>query len=107
MSVEEIDRAAAAIPLPPARIGASPERQRDYRMGRYCAQRALEQIGVLRFVPGVNDNGGPLWPPGTVGSITHAMGFASAAVAPRARCLGIGLDLEPIGSLEKTHAVAE
>ena len=106
MHVEETERAAAAIPLPPARMAASPEQQRDYRAGRYCAQLALEQIGVSKFVPGVNENGGPAWPADTVGSITHAMGLVSAAVAPRWRGVGIGLDLEPIGSLGKAHALA-
>jgi enterobactin synthetase component D len=107
VSVEENDGAASTIPLPPARIFTSSERQRHYRVGRYCALLALEQIGVPKFVPGANENGGPLWPPGTVGSITHAMGFASAAVALRSRCQGIGLDLEPIRSLEKAEVLAE
>lgn len=106
MYVEETEPAAAQIPLPPAWMIAPAERQRDYRAGRYCAQLALEQIGLQKYICGVSEYGGPAWPAGAVGSITHAMGLVSAAVAPRWRCIGIGLDVEPIGSLDKAQAVA-
>jgi len=107
MSVEESDQMASTIPLPSTRTSSPRERQRDYRVGRYCAMLALEQIGVPRFIPGANEHGGPLWPPGTVGSITHAMGFASAAVALRSRCQGIGIDFEPVRSFERAEALAQ
>ena len=38
--------------------------------------------------------GSPLWPESLVGSITHTQGFASAAVAPRTDCAGLGIDSE-------------
>lgn len=106
MYVEETEPAASAIPLPPAWMTAPPDRQRDYRAGRHCAQLALAQIGVPKCIPGVSEQGGPAWPAGAVGSITHALGLVSAAVAPRWQCRGIGLDVEPIRSLDKAHALA-
>src|SRR6516162_2086557 len=78
--LDEIDAAAAGIALPPPYRIASPERQRVYRAGRYCAQLALEQLGLTRVIPGALENGGPEWPIGVIGSITHAMTIASAAV---------------------------
>jgi enterobactin synthetase component D len=104
--VNETEDAAAAIPLPPAWQSASPERQRDYRAGRYCAQLALEQLGISRCIPDVTEHGAPLWPAGTVGSISHTHGLVSAAAAVRKRCLGLGLDVESIASLDKAHALA-
>ena len=104
--VEEADDAAAAIPLPPAFQIAPPERQRQYRAGRYCAQLALEQLGVPRAIPGMTEHGAPAWPEGTIGSITHTMGLVSAAAAVKKRCLGLGLDVESIASLDKAHALA-
>ena len=104
--VEEADIAAAAIPLPPAWQIAPPERQRHYRAGRYCAQLALEQLGIPKAVLGLTEHGAPAWPEGTIGSITHTMGLVSAAAAARKRCLGLGLDVESIASLDKAHALA-
>ena len=107
MYVEELDDATAkAIALPPAYLMATPDRQRAFRVGRVCASRALEQIGVRGAMPGVHENGGPAWPNGTVGSITHAMSLVAAAVAARRQCGGIGIDIEPIGSLERAHSLA-
>jgi enterobactin synthetase component D len=104
--VEETETAAASIPLPPAWQVAPPERQRDFRAGRYCAQLALEELGISKCIPNVTEHGAPAWPEGTVGSITHTLGFVSAAAAIRKRCLGLGLDVEPIASLDKAHTLA-
>ncbi|PYR81129.1 MAG: phosphopantetheinyl transferase [Acidobacteria bacterium] len=107
MYLEELDDATAnAIALPSAYLMATPERQRAYRVGRVCASRALEQIGVRGAMPAVHENGGPAWPNGTVGSITHAMSLVAAAVAARRQCCGLGIDIEPITSLEKAHSLA-
>ena len=105
--LEQIDEAAAKrIPLPPAWLLAPPERQNAYRAGRYCAMRALEQLGVTGACPGVNDHNAPEWPYGTVGSITHVMSLVAAAAAPRRQCSGIGIDIEPITSLDRAQTLA-
>ena len=104
--LDECDEAAASIPLPPAYLRASAERQRAYRAGRYCASRALEQLGLTGAWPGVNERGAPAWPDGTIGSITHAMSLVSAAAAARRQCAGIGIDIEAIASLERAHVLA-
>jgi enterobactin synthetase component D len=105
--VEELDDAAAKrIDLPPVYLLASPERQRAFRAGRYCASRALEQLGAPGAFVGVTEYGAPAWPIGTVGSITHALSLVAAAVAVRRQCSGIGIDIEAIASLERAHTLA-
>jgi enterobactin synthetase component D len=104
--LDEVHDAAAGISLPPAYRIASPERQRTYRAGRYCAQRALEQLGLSRVGPGVRDSGGPEWPIGVVGSITHATTLVSVAVALHRQVEGIGIDIEPTIPFEKAHRLA-
>jgi enterobactin synthetase component D len=105
--LEQVDEAAAKkIALPPVWLLAPPDRQNAYRAGRYCAMRALEQLGLAGACPGVNDNNAPAWPYGTVGSITHVMSLVSAAAAPRRQCGGVGIDIEPITSLDRAHMLA-
>jgi enterobactin synthetase component D len=105
--LEEVDTAAAtAIELPPSYALASPDRQIAYRAGRYCAGLALEQLGLRGVRPGVDHDNAPAWPHGTVGSITHVMSLVAAAAAPRSKAVGIGIDIEPITSLDRAHALA-
>jgi len=47
----------------------------------------------------------PVWPAGIVGAITHADGFAAAALATDT--LGLGIDSEPVVAAEAMDAVAE
>jgi len=107
MYLDEMDASVAAgIPLPPAYVIASLDRQRAFRAGRHCAQLALDQLGWKRTTPGVRDTGGPDWPVGVTGSITHSMALVLAVAAMMHRCNGIGIDIEPITSLEKAHQLA-
>ena len=107
LCLEQIDEGAAKrIELPPAWLLAPADRQIAYRAGRYCAMRALEQLGLAGNCPSVNDNNAPAWPYGTVGSITHVMSLVSAAVASRRQCDGVGIDIEPITSLDRAHSLA-
>lgn len=69
-------------------------RQIEFAAGRYCARQALRDLGFhVADVP-IDEDGLPVWPDAVVGSITHARGFACAAVASRARFLSIGIDSE-------------
>jgi len=43
--------------------------------------------------------GEPLWPPGLVGSVTHAGGYRTVATAPRAQVDALGIDMEPLAPL--------
>jgi enterobactin synthetase component D / holo-[acyl-carrier protein] synthase len=93
-------------------VKAVDKRRREFATGRRCAREALAALGhppapLLRF-----DRGGPAWPPGVVGSITHCPGYRAAAVAPAARAWSIGIDAEPNeplpeGVLERVTSPAE
>jgi 4'-phosphopantetheinyl transferase EntD len=71
------------------------ERRREYGTARYCARKALQQIGVpaAPILPDVD--GAPRWPAGVVGSMTHCPGYRAAAVARSSEVRGIGIDAEP------------
>ena len=60
--------------IPPVRGVA--KRQAEYLAGRLCAREALHQLCGQALVPGRDEDGVPLWPAGTVGSITHGAGRA-------------------------------
>lgn len=87
--------------------GASAHRLAEFATGRHCARVALTALDAdLAGMPVLRDaRGAPLWPSGTVGSITHCAGWTGAVVA-RSRgsrfgrgVAAIGLDAEPIAPL--------
>lgn len=89
-------------PLPVDLRTAVPKRQLEYRAGRYCAEKAIEQLGFpLPQAPvGRRPAGDPDWPEGMAGSITHTGGFASAAVAPASRARSLGIDTEQVARFD-------
>jgi enterobactin synthetase component D len=69
----------------------------EHDVGRRCATAALREAGYGGAVSvGTTAEGGPAWPPGFVGSITHVTRFAWAAVARASLLRGIGIDAEPL-----------
>jgi 4'-phosphopantetheinyl transferase EntD len=77
------------------------ERRREFGTVRYCARKALLQVGVpaVPILPDVH--GAPRWPVGVVGSMTHCAGYRAAAVARSDELFGVGIDAEPHGALPK------
>jgi enterobactin synthetase component D / holo-[acyl-carrier protein] synthase len=73
---------------------AVPSRQREFSLGRWCARRALAQLGIAAPTIPVASNRAPVWPDGVVGSITHCKGFVGAVVARDDRLRSIGFDAE-------------
>lgn len=71
------------------------KRRREFATARMCARRALKQLGLppSPIVPGPNRE--PLWPTGTVGSITHCEGYRAAVVALARDIALVGVDAEP------------
>jgi 4'-phosphopantetheinyl transferase EntD len=82
-----IEAAAVAI--------AVAERRREFGTVRYCARKALRQIGIpaVPILPDVDR--APRWPVGVVGSMTHCAGYRAAAVARSGELCGLGIDAEP------------
>ena len=84
-----------------ALAGAGEKRRAQFATGRACARSALASLGVAPQAIAVGRDGEALWPPGTIGSITHCDGYAAAAVAARASVATLGIDAEPSRALPR------
>ncbi|MDD0842869.1 4'-phosphopantetheinyl transferase family protein [Pseudomonas sp. Gutcm_11s] len=82
------------------------KRQGEYLAGRLCAREALRQFCGQALVPGRDEDGVPIWPHGSVGSITHGAGQAAAIVGSAGQWRGLGLDLEKQLSAERAAKLA-
>ncbi|WP_280697740.1 4'-phosphopantetheinyl transferase superfamily protein [Kitasatospora sp. GP82] len=71
------------------------KRRREFATGRWCARRALVQLGLppVPLLPG--ELGAPRWPDSVVGSITHCAGYRAAALARGTEMSMVGIDAEP------------
>jgi 4'-phosphopantetheinyl transferase EntD len=69
-------------------------RRREFAAGRACARLALGRLGLQAgpLLPGPDR--APVWPEGTVGSITHCTDYCAAAVARRGAVRALGIDAE-------------
>jgi 4'-phosphopantetheinyl transferase EntD len=76
------------------RRGFGPKRLAEFRAGRWCAHRALEQAGLGETPVPIALTREPVWPAEFVGSITHCTGYCAAAVASAGKFRGIGIDAE-------------
>ena len=95
----------------------SPGRRAEFVAGRVCAWRALLEARAKEArakeagekEAGAKDTGAtvrgpvlpvderlPVWPAGWLGSISHSGAWAVAAVASKARCQALGLDLQDL-----------
>jgi enterobactin synthetase component D len=91
-------RMLEAAELPPQLGSAALKRKLEFAAGRHCARAAIKRLAPGRPAPDIAIAAGglPSWPEGIVGSITHAGGFVSAAVARREDALSIGIDSESL-----------
>ena len=55
--------------------------RREFVTARICARRALAELGVADAAIPRGPAGSPIWPARVVGSLTHCVGFRTAAVA--------------------------
>lgn len=81
--------------------GAVEKRRREFAGGRFCARKALSQLGIDNFPLLPDADRVPIWPPGVVGSISHCAGFCGAAVARRETTIGLGVDVESADPLAR------
>lgn len=71
-------------------------RKSEFGDARWCAHRALEELGLPdtgAILKG--EKGMPLWPEGYTGSLTHTDGLRIAVVAPTDQLRAVGIDAEP------------
>jgi 4'-phosphopantetheinyl transferase EntD len=76
-------------------------RRGDFLAGRHAAREALAQIGILHAAIASGPVNEPLWPTGTIGSISHTAGFAVAAVARTEVLAALGIDVERTGAVTR------
>ncbi len=86
--------AEAGIARSQALAGAVLKRQAEFFHGRLCARAALAALGVHGAQVGTGPAREPLWPAGTIGSISHTRSLAAAVALPAARHRGVGIDIE-------------
>lgn len=91
---------------------ATVKRQAEFRAGRHCAHRLLNQLGYRDFALLKQADRQPLWPSDVVGSISHTQGFCMVACASAHRIKLLGLDVENNLALDDdvlaaTHHAAE
>jgi 4'-phosphopantetheinyl transferase EntD len=79
--------------------GAKAERRREFGTVRWCARKALRQLGVPAVPILPDGDRAPRWPFGVVGSMTHCAGYRAAVVARSGELCGVGIDAEPHAAL--------
>jgi 4'-phosphopantetheinyl transferase EntD len=85
--------------------GATPARRSEFTTVRWCARKALSDMGaptgpLLPATAGAQFLGRhPTWPRGIVGSMTHCEGYRAAAVADGTAVAALGIDAELHGDL--------
>src|SRR5262249_37853627 len=88
------------------------KRRREFTLGRACARRALDSLGIHGVAVPRGADREPVWPPGITGSITHCAGDCAAVVARQEHVASIGIDAEvhaplPDGVAEMVCTLAE
>jgi len=79
--------------------GSANKRQKDFSTGRFCARKALAQLGV-DHTEILRDSGKqPIWPEGIVGSISHSSLLTGAIVGKSKNIVSVGLDIETVGGV--------
>lgn len=78
-------------------LGYSEKRLIDFSNGRYCAKKALLELGIEDVSILIGKNREPIWPEGIVGSISHCDTLTGAIVSRKADHISLGLDIEEIG----------
>lgn len=94
------------LQLPFSLSKACLKRKCEFLAGRYCAQRSLSLAG-LKAVKSIAIGAfrEPLWPLGTIGSISHCDFTAVAVCGLQSKCHGIGIDIENLISDEVAQQV--
>ena len=101
--LDALTRFAPGVVVEAVTTDAKPAAQRT--SGRVAAAMALHALGVAETRVGRDDLGRPIWPHGSLGSISHGAGLAVAAVSTTARHLAVGVDVERRGALPLADAL--
>ncbi len=95
------------LACPPSVARSVHKRQAEFYFGRMAARSALAEHGVHGVEVAIGAAREPVWPVGFIGSITHCLHFAAAAVAPCGELHGIGIDAEWAASPSEVRALKQ
>ena len=83
------------------------KRRADFLAGRILAKYAFQLPQKKLFKLDYDENHCPLWPSGTVGSITHSYGSGAVVVSSHPEIKSVGIDLEKVMSTEVAKSISE
>lgn len=92
LSEDELARGVHADELVHAGSLKAAARRSEYLRSRYLLRRLTGCTAPLPRTP----LGGPTWPPGLVGSLTHKDGYVGLALAPASAWRSVGVDAEDL-----------
>ena len=98
--------AAHGLALPPHIQRSVRKRQAEYFHGRLAARHALAAAGLPVEDIGTGAERQPLWPAGTIGSITHNGRRAGAVALSAQGWHGVGIDIESPATPEQLDSLA-
>lgn len=81
-----------------------PSRRHEFAAGRVAARRTLALLGRQPGALPIGPGRAPIWPPGVIGSISHAQDVALAAAGPHGRIAALGIDIERCHALSSELA---
>lgn len=84
------------IACPPEIARSVVKRQAEYFHGRLCARQALQALSITGQAVTTGAMRAPVWPQGSIGSITHNGDYAAAVALPAGAFGGIGIDIESV-----------
>lgn len=97
------DATARLYPEEKAAIARAVDKRRfEFATGRDLARAALAALGVGPVALPPDAQRRPRWPPGYVGSLSHAEGLCAAMAAPAGRVVALGLDMERIDAVPES-----
>jgi len=94
MKFSDNDFNILGVSLPTSLDAAVSKRKSEFLAGRYLATLALTNIGFDEVNIGINENRAPIWPQGTLGSISHSLNTAKTIVTKNQHYRFIGVDIE-------------
>ena len=84
---------------------ASWTRKSEFAAGRLAAKKALASFGIAAETIPQCHTGLPVWPGGSVGSISHSSTHACAVAAHASSYRSLGIDIEPESSVSRLNGL--
>ncbi|WP_259779419.1 4'-phosphopantetheinyl transferase family protein [Aestuariispira ectoiniformans] len=95
-NIQDLLAQSPGVALPAALTKAVPKRRAEFLAGRLCAKEALRNLLDEEFDIPIATDRSPVWPAGTIGSISHTSDIAVAMVASDREYWGLGVDCEAV-----------